>query len=287
MMTNTLPLHIDGLSVLRNEYDALLCDVWGVIHNGVSLFPHVTECLENWQKSGGKVLLFTNAPRPAEIVKQYLDNLCLPKSTYDKILSSGDATQEILIERLNAGQKCYFIGPSKDMDLFNNIDINFVEPHEADFVLITGLLDDSIQTPEDYKDIIKTLRIKNLPMICANPDKTVQIDDRIIYCAGAVAKLYEEEGGEVTWVGKPHTPIYTMGKAQLQTLTGKENPRILAIGDGYETDILGANQAQLDVMFVTGGLAKMLPNMETGHEIKSFLKNYHAHTNYFCKTLKW
>jgi len=288
MSDNTLPQKIAGLSELKNQYDALLCDVWGVIHNGVELFPGVAEALTAWRQAVGPVLLLTNAPRPADTVQQRLDEMGFPRDSYDGILSSGDAARQMLAERAEQGQVCHFVGAAKDVDLLNAIDIDYGTADEADFVLLTGMADDSFETPDDYQAAITQWGVRDLPVICANPDRMVQIGDKVIYCAGALAEIYEQQGGDVIWLGKPHLPIYDTAQGRLQNFTGQENPRVLAVGDGYKTDIPGANAASLDVIFVTGGLAAILPeHPESPAQAASILQDYNAHANYFLKHLVW
>ncbi|MEC7552312.1 MAG: TIGR01459 family HAD-type hydrolase [Pseudomonadota bacterium] len=284
----SLPKKIESLQAVASNYDALLCDVWGVIHNGYNLFPGVAEALQGWRDNVGPVLLLTNAPRPAEAVQRRLDRMDCPREAYDGILSSGDAAREILSQRGAEGQVCYFVGATKDVDVLNGIDIEFAPAEEADFILLTGMSNDMEETLEDYADEIALWLKLDLQLICANPDRIVQIGEQVIYCAGALAEIYENKGGDVIWLGKPHLPIYDTGFNRLQKLTNMETPRILAIGDGFKTDIPGANSANLDVLFITGGLSETLTQeTKTPEDIAAILRDYDSYAHYFMKHLSW
>lgn len=286
-----LPKKITGLEALRTQYDALLCDVWGVIHNGEACFDGVVDALKAWKKSGGTVLLLTNAPRPAHAVGERLAALGCPQTAYDGIMSSGDAARQMLQTRAQNGETCHFVGAPKDVDLLNGIDIDYAPAAEADFVLLAGMRDDQNETLDDYQTQIDAWGRYNLPVICANPDRIVQIGTRIMHCAGAMAEIHEKNGGEVIWLGKPYQPIYTAALERIKQLTGQDAPRVLAAGDGFKTDIPGANQAGLDVVFVSGGLATMLetePN--TPEKVAQILQSEHdasTHATYFIKYLVW
>jgi len=280
---------ISGLQAIAEQYDALLCDVWGVVHNGIAIYEGVAECLQQWRAQRGPVLLLTNAPRPAQAVQARLDRLGMPPNTYDAILSSGDATYEMLKQRAAQGQVCHFAGAmQKDEMLLQGIDLQFAPVEQADFVLLTGLMDDRAETPADYQQAIDKWRQRGLPVICANPDRVVELGGQILYCAGAIAEIYEQQGGEVIWVGKPYPPIYQTALGRLADLSGLDKPRVLAAGDGYTTDILGANKAGLDVIFVTGGLAASeLGRTPTAQTIAQFLQSHNAHATYFTQSLIW
>ncbi|MGC6512727.1 MAG: TIGR01459 family HAD-type hydrolase [Parvibaculales bacterium] len=283
-----IPEKISGIEALRADYDVLLCDVWGVIHNGLSLFDGVNQALTDWRKSGGKVVLLTNAPRPATTVQKRLDALKLARTAYDDILSSGDAARDMLIDRAAQGQACHFVGADKDTDLITGIEIPLVDVEQADFILLTGMANDAEETPEDYRAAIETWHHHDLPLICANPDRVVQIGDKVMYCAGALAEIYEQMGGEVIWLGKPYLPIYKTAAARIAKLTGVEKSRVLAVGDGHKTDVPGANAAGYDVLYITGGLAETLDHPpETPTEAADFLSQHHAFARYFLKHLVW
>ncbi len=244
---------ISGLSEIAGEYDALLCDAWGVIHNGVNVFDGVVEALTQFRATRGPVLILTNAPRLNDVIPPQLDRLGLPREAYDGVVTSGDATRAAI--EAFAGQPCFRIGPTKDDTLFEALDLSFVKLTQASFILCTGLFDDASETPEDYRDMLTTAKDLNLPMVCANPDIVVQLGNRMIYCGGAIAKLYEQIGGTTILAGKPHNPIYELAYDRLAEFSdGERHSRILAIGDGLQTDILGANRQALDVVFVARGI---------------------------------
>jgi len=255
MTEKNIPL-IPGLSVLAPHYDALLCDVWGVLHNGQQAYPGVENALTKFRAQGGTVLLLSNAPRPSNVLPQMFAQMGLGTSAYDGILTSGDATREFLSTQ-PLGRKCYYIGPSRDHVLLKGLDLDLVEPENAEFVLIVGPFNDEIEGPEDYRASFEQIAARKLPLVCANPDILVERGHKRIYCAGALAQLYEELGGKAIYFGKPHGPIYEIAKARLAQLAQKpvDPTRILAVGDGLLTDIKGACDQELDALFVTGGLS--------------------------------
>lgn len=245
------PVIIKGLSDVATGYDALLCDAWGVIHNGRELFPGVAEALTRFRETRGPVVIITNAPRLSDAIPPQLDRLGLPSDAYDAVVTSGDATREAVVAM---GKRPGFrLGPNKDDTLFTATGADWVTLEEAEFILCTGLFDDLTETPEDYRELLSSAADRKLPMICANPDRVVKFGDRMMYCAGALADLYEELGGETRFCGKPHAPIYDACRAVLEQ-TGATSPRILCVGDGLQTDILGANGQSLDVAFVADGI---------------------------------
>lgn len=250
-----MPL-LSGLSVLADKYDALLCDVWGVLHNGREAYPGVAEALGKFQAKGGHVLLLSNAPRPSDTLPIMFERMGIPHDVYDGILTSGDATR-IYLGTHERGTRCYYIGPDRDLTLFDGTGVVLVDETEAEFILVTGPFDDEVEGPEDYREQFVALAARKLPLICANPDIIVERGDRHIYCAGALARLYGELGGEVVYFGKPHGPVYDIARKRLAELAGTAIPdaRILAVGDGPLTDIKGANDTGVDALFITGGIA--------------------------------
>jgi len=178
----------DHFATLAPHYDAVLSDVWGVIHNGVTSFPAACDAL-----------------RPGEQVIRLLDHLHVPRDTFDGIMTSGDVTRAIVAQR--AGQRVFLIGPERDHTIFTGLDAPFSSAEDAAYVVCTGLFDDEVETPEDYAPLLAQLRGRNLFMVCANPDVVVERGDRLIYCAGALADAYQALGGEVYYAGKPHRPL--------------------------------------------------------------------------------
>ena len=243
---------ISGIRDLTPRYDAMLCDAWGVIHNGVELMPGAEEAMVKFREACGPLIILTNAPRPSSIIPAQLDRLGLARDAYDAVVTSGDATRNEIHRRLPA--PAYRIGPEKDDPLFEGLDINFVGLEEASFIICTGLVDDQRDEPEDYRDVLKQAAERGLEMICANPDIVVNWGGRMLWCAGALAEIYKGFGGAVVYGGKPHPPIYRLAFEAVARLRGgaADRSRILAVGDGVNTDILGANRAGLDALLVTG-----------------------------------
>lgn len=246
---------IAGLREIASGYSALICDVWGVLHNGSAPYPGVIEALSQFRAEEGKhVLLLSNAPRPGTTVRRRLSALGIAESCYDDVLTSGDAARILLTQRASHGHRAVHIGPDKDADLIAGLETAVCDEAQADYILLSGLYDDATQTPDDYAQAIQSWRARDFELVCANPDRLVPMGDGFIYCAGAVAEAYENAGGQVTWLGKPYPLIYQYARERLSSLSNKGS--ILAIGDGPKTDVLGANQAGLDVLFITGGLGR-------------------------------
>ncbi len=240
---------IAGLRELAGEFDALLCDVWGVLHNGVRAFPAAVDAIGRFRRSAGPVILITNAPRPHGPIRKQLKALGVPDEAYDDIVTSGDVTREVIAVR--PGIKLLHIGPDRDLPFYEGLDAVFVGEDEAEMVSCTGLVDDDMETPEHYRALFERLVARRLTMVCANPDIVVERGERLVYCAGALARLYNELGGTAILVGKPHKPIYVSAKSRVAELGGT---RLLAIGDGLPTDIRGAVDNGVPALFVTGGI---------------------------------
>ncbi|HZZ87824.1 MAG TPA: TIGR01459 family HAD-type hydrolase [Caulobacteraceae bacterium] len=246
---------IDALADLSGRYDILLCDIWGVIHDGRDAFPVACDALTAWRETVGPVILISNAARPHPPVIEQLDGLGVPRAAYSALISSGDVTRRLLAER--APGPAYRIGQARDGPLYDGLGLSFVTSlDEAAFISCTGPNDDDVETPEDYRTMLAQAARLRLPMICANPDKVVQRGDRLIYCGGALADLFTSLGGEVEMAGKPHAPIYEAALTRARELAGQpvDPARVLAIGDGLATDIAGANAQGLDALFVVGGI---------------------------------
>ena len=249
-MTSHRPVLLAGLHEVADRYDALLCDVWGVVHNGREPFQAGCAALARFQATRGPVVLVSNSPRPGEDVARQLDALGVPRAAWTRVVTSGDATREALAGR--APGPAWAIGPMRDAPLYEGTGVRFAEePEEAAFVACTGLFDDEVETPEDFRERLGVCARLGLTMVCANPDRVVLRGDRTIYCAGALADLYGELGGEVVMAGKPCGPIYARAYAELAQLSGGEvaRARLLAIGDALPTDVAGANAQGLDVLF--------------------------------------
>src|SRR5262245_8485239 len=241
-------------SALAGGYDVVISDVWGVVHNGIAATAVACDALTRFRAGGDTVVLITNAPRPGANVRQILGRLAVPHSAYDAIVSSGDVARALIVAR--AGERVFHVGPERDLPMFEGLEAPITELEHADYAVCSGLFDDTVETPQDYRDLIERMRARALPMICANPDVVVERGDKLVYCAGAIADLYAAIGGEVIYAGKPYRPIYdqAMAIAQAARSAPVERHRVLAIGDSVRTDLKGAAAFDLDCLFVTAGI---------------------------------
>lgn len=252
-MTASLP-SISGLSDLAGRYDAVLSDVWGVVHNGVAAFPSAVEALTEYRMAGGKVVFITNAPRPSAPLITMLDRLGVTPAAYDAIVSSGDATRAMIGKY--RGKPIHHVGPATDDDsLYEGLDVRRASAEEAEAVVVTDL-DTDDDTPEMYRERAKFWLSRKLPMICANPDRVVEHGDKIIYCGGSLGDLYAAMGGMVLMAGKPYQPIYEEAFRLAEQAAGRplDKSRVLAIGDSVRTDATGAAHFGIDLLFVTGSI---------------------------------
>jgi HAD superfamily hydrolase (TIGR01459 family) len=250
-----LPGVIERFEPLARAYDVLLCDVWGVVHNGVIAFAEAGDALARFRAGGGTVILITNAPRPGAAVQKILDRLGVSRNAYDVITSSGDVTRGVVEAR--RAERVFHIGPPRDRPIFAGLDVTFAPVETADYVVCSGLFDDTVETPENYREMLALMRRRSLFMVCANPDVVVERGDTLVYCAGALADAYVALGGEALYCGKPHEPIYEAALGQAAALRGGETPplaRVLAIGDSVRTDLAGAASFGMDFLFVISGL---------------------------------
>ncbi|HEX3506439.1 MAG TPA: TIGR01459 family HAD-type hydrolase [Xanthobacteraceae bacterium] len=246
---------LEHIEPLARGYDVLLCDIWGVVHNGIAAFPDACAALTRFREGGGTVILITNAPRASDAVVRILDRMNVAHDVYDAIVSSGDVTRGIVARR--RGQRVFHLGPERDHSIFTGLEVNFAPLESADYVVCSGLFDDTIETLDNYRDMLAAMRARKLFMVCANPDVVVERGDTLVYCAGALADAYAALGGEVLYCGKPHAPIYDMALTTAASSRGGRIPArdsVLAIGDSVRTDLKGAAAFGLDVMFVTSGL---------------------------------
>lgn len=251
----TLPHALPGLSAIAADYDILLCDVWGVIHNGRESWPEACAALTRFNAQGGHVVLISNSPRPAPGVVDQMDQLGVPRDAWRAVVTSGDATRMELARR--APGPAWIIGPDRDWPLYEGLGLTVAAGAEdAAFISVTGPIDDETETPEDYRDRLTAGAARDLEMICANPDRMVQRGDRLIYCGGSLADLYESLGGRVTMAGKPFGPIYDLALKEGERLLGRpaDRSRVLCIGDGVVTDVMGANRQALDGLFIAQGI---------------------------------
>ena len=285
------PQLIPGLSALAGRFDALLCDVWGVIHDGVERFPSACEALVRWNAEVSPVVLISNAPRPSVDVVPQLRALEVPASAWSGFVTSGDVTREAMAAR---GAACVWrIGPERDAPLFAGLSLQETGPEDADFIACSGLVDDERETAEDYRTRLGVAAARGLEMICANPDRVVQRGDRLIPCAGALADLYEGLGGRVTMAGKPFPPIYAAALSQAERAVGRplDRSRVLAVGDGLLTDVMGAERAGLPLLFIATGIhAQDIVDAEGGLDAERagrFLAEAGTQAAYVSGDLAW
>ncbi|MDC7789356.1 TIGR01459 family HAD-type hydrolase [Rhodoplanes sp. TEM] len=253
-MSIPFPTLTDHFAPLASRYDVLFCDVWGVIHNGVAPFPETVDALQRFRAGGGRVVLLTNAPRDGDVVVQFLDTLKVPRDAYDAVVTSGDVARAEIEARRD--QAVLHIGPERDYSMFDHLELRFAPVERADYAVCSGLFDDETETPDDYRELMAAMRARDLFMVCANPDRVVERGHELVYCAGAIADLYESMGGAVMFTGKPYRPIYERALARAAALRGAAVPldRVLAIGDSVRTDLKGAAGFGVDCLFVTAGI---------------------------------
>ncbi|MDR3493590.1 MAG: TIGR01459 family HAD-type hydrolase [Ancalomicrobiaceae bacterium] len=246
---------IPGLSAIAPFYRGILSDIWGVVHNGISAFPPAVEALRTYRAEGGRVVLITNAPRPNAPIHEQLSRFGVARDAYDEIVTSGDVTRVWLAE--GPHRSIAYIGSERDRVLIAGLDIEEVAaPERADALVVTGLFNDEVEGPEDYRARLSEFARLGVPLICANPDIVVERGPKLVWCAGALARLYVELGGSVDLLGKPHSPIYARARARLDVLAGRplQTSEVLAIGDGLPTDGRGAIAEGLDLLFITAGI---------------------------------
>lgn len=244
---------LSSLDDILERYDALFCDVWGVIHNGRAHFPTAANALQRARAAGKRVILLTNVPKPRGPIPAQLDRLGFPRDAYDAIVTSGDAIRAELAVR--APGPMYKIGPASDSSLWEDLGLSFAPLADARFIGISGL-NDYRETPHDYADVLRAARERDLELLCANPDIVVRVGESLIWCAGAIARDYAALSGRVIMAGKPHKPIYDLACHELETIAREpvDKSKILCIGDGVATDILGAIGANLDCLFIASGM---------------------------------
>ncbi|MCF3974600.1 TIGR01459 family HAD-type hydrolase [Paracoccus salsus] len=272
---------IRHLSQIGANYDALLCDLWGCLHNGKRPYEAAISALQAYRSGGGRVVLLTNAPRPNQYVIAQLDRMGVPRDAWDMVISSGDAAQDAMFGGA-VGRKVWHVGTEKDDGFFTDTPpewtgaapIRRVALEEAEGIVVTGPFDEINEAPEDYRAPFMLAQQRGLKLLCANPDVVVDLGETRIYCAGALAEFYEDLGGVSYYFGKPHPPIYERAR-RLLGLSDKS--RVLAIGDGINTDIRGARQEGIDSVFVTGGLAAQAFGTDVEEPDPELLREWLAH----------
>jgi HAD superfamily hydrolase (TIGR01459 family) len=277
------PQILSGLSEIASDYDALVCDVWGVLHNGHTGNQAAVVALKTFRERRGRVILLSNAPRPKRDVEEMFKRFDIPPDCYDEIVTSGIATRLDLEARSRDKRlRMFHLGPDRDRGIFEGLNIEPAEIENADIVLNSGLFDDDVETPDDYKDRLAAMKARNLLMLCANPDWVVQRGGKLIWCAGALADAYEKIGGPVIYYGKPKPEIYDLVRA-----FAPDAKRMLAIGDGMHTDIKGANAAGVDALFIADGIhGEDVGDMAPGHLAELFAKAG-VHARAAMRALVW
>jgi len=283
-----LPRLISGLSEIAHHHDALICDVWGVVHDGKTHHPAAADALYRFKEKHGPVVLLTNAPRvPAEVAIQCA-SYGLPPDCYDAIVSSGGAARQEL-ERRSASRtlRLFYIGPDRDLPMIEGLDLRRTPIADAEVALAIGLRDDMTETVEQYSGELAALRARDLTMLCANPDLVVHRGDRLVYCAGSLAKAYEELGGRVIYYGKPHLPVYESALGALAAIAGHAPRRPLAVGDGLLTDIKGANEAGIEALFIADGVHGEDIAPYTDEHLAALFSRYGAKAGSATRKLSW
>lgn len=239
---------------LSQRFPIWLCDIWGVVHNGVVPFPTAIEALTNHRKNGGNVILISNAPNISTSIINQLGHLKVSTEAYDTVVTSGDATRDLISKF--GGSKIFHIGTERDHSIFEGLAVTRVPLEQATSVVASGLFDENHETANDYMPLLTQMKQHDRIMICANPDKVVQKGTRLVVCAGSVAELYSSMGGKVLMAGKPFPAIYDLALAKAEQVLGRaiSKSQILAIGDGPATDIQGATDFGLPCVFITGGI---------------------------------
>jgi HAD superfamily hydrolase (TIGR01459 family) len=244
----------DGLAALAPSYAAILCDVWGVLHNGEEAWPDAVNALVRFRQGGGRVIMITNAPRRKRYVVQQMFDLGIPEEAFDDVVTSGDAARQVLAQ--GGPKKLFHVGTDVHLPLYEGLPVELVDEESCDVISCTALFDDENETPDDYADRLARWRERDVPMLCVNPDIVVNRGGRMIWCAGSLAQRFEELGGVTQIVGKPYAPVYQTAFQRLSAVGGRVfQPReVLAIGDGVETDLRGAAGNGLDAVFISGGV---------------------------------
>jgi HAD superfamily hydrolase (TIGR01459 family) len=243
------------------RYPVWFVDIWGVVHNGEKPFTKTVDVLAQHRAAGGTVILVSNSPRSEKGVTHQLDEIGVRKDAYDGAVTSGDVTQSLMLAEPTG--KLFHLGPSRDVSLFEGLAVQRVDLEQAGAVICTGLYHDDRETPADYVDVLAHIRARNLTFICANPDKVARKGNRLMYCAGALAEAYEKLGGTVQMAGKPYAPIYERALARASSIRKAvvSKAQVLAIGDGPETDVLGAATQGFPVVYVSGGVRDHVEDM--------------------------
>jgi HAD superfamily hydrolase (TIGR01459 family) len=266
----------------------VLCDVWGVLHDGVAHFPEAAAALARARALGRHVLLVSNAPRPAASVRAQLRGLGVPDGAYDAILTSGDLVRALVARR--APERFLHLGPPRDAPLFEGVGAPVLAVEAAQYVLCSGLDDDATETPDDYEARFRVFLAAGLPMLCANPDLTVDRGGRTIWCAGALAERYAAMGGAVEGIGKPHPQIYAEALRLASEAIGAPIAAAdaFAIGDSFRTDIAGAAGAGIASLVVEAGVhaADLEATEDRAEALEGLARRWGARPDFVMETLR-
>ena len=285
------PQKLKGISEISDKFDVYFIDLWGVIHNGVQCYPEALKVLEKLKEQNKKIVLISNAPRPAAVVKVFLETIGLKSSCYDFLVTSGDITREYI--SLNSSKKnFYHLGPTRDIDLFKDLNVALTSKEECDEIICTGLVSDEEEKLQDYKILLDFFLNKKIPLICANPDEVVARGEKIVFCAGALANQYKQEGGMVHYFGKPYSDIYSFALKKVRAhkdFKDKKEINTLVIGDNIKTDIKGANLSNLDSVLILNGIYKDFFRDGTVNfdQLKDSVNLKDVKINYFQEELAW
>ena len=253
-ITNDVAL-LDSAGSLLAGYDVVFCDVWGVVHNGVTPYATACEALARFRDGGGAVVLVTNSPVPAKDTGDFIaTHIGVPRNAWDTIITSGDLTRGFITE--HDLSRIHHIGPPRDLPVFKGLDVERVALDEAQGIICTGVVDDVRETGETYRPVLEIARDRGLPLVCGNPDLVVEVGGIYYPCAGAVAVIYESLGGEVFWAGKPHEPVYAGAHRLAEERLGRavDRSRIIGIGDALRTDMAGAAGYGIDGLLIGRGI---------------------------------
>ena len=275
---------LNHLSEVFNAYDTFVIDLWGVIHNGIKLNEKAIEAVDQLKKNSKKIVFLSNAPRPSSKVVDFLLKIKMKEKYLSNVVTSGEAAMHA-INQNKFGKKFFHLGPPRDTAIFEKIKENKTTIDSSEFILCTGLFDEDdpdINKPQLHENDLnyyKNFLIKHISkkLVCTNPDLTVHRGNKEEYCAGYIAKIFEEIGGKVIYYGKPHKEIYDM--------CFEPNEKVLAIGDNLRTDIKGANNLNKDCLFISNGVHRN--EFSNNLELEKLLRKYKVKANYFQKELQW
>ncbi len=265
---------LNHLSEILNDYDTFVIDLWGVMHNGISLNSKAMKAIENLEKNSKKIVFLSNAPRPSSKVINFLLKMGMDKKYLSSVVTSGEAAMNA-INKNKFGKNFFHLGPPRDTSVFEKVKENKVDIDKCDFILCTGLLDDHEDDLDFYKNFLKKHVSKKF--VCTNPDLTVHRGEIEELCAGSIAQLFESLGGKVIYFGKPHEEIYNM------CFNRKE--KVLAIGDNLRTDIKGANNLNIDSIFITEGVHRK--EYIDKQDFNALIKKYNVKIDFYQKELTW